>query len=240
MLTDAHCRAGACPPDKKRARFTDAGGLYLEASPSGSRRWFWKTYTDGKEGRMALGSYPEVTLTAARKARDAARAKKAAGVNPVQARKVDKLRATVSAGNTFKAVAVDCLELHRDGWSASHYTRELRNLENDLYPHLGARPIADVEPVELLAVIQKVEARGVTDVPHRVLITARGVWQHAIATGRAQRDVTQDIKKALRQVPWSVIDSAAAVWQPIPPHGSAVHRPCRLAACLKTAASRHH
>lgn len=198
MLTDARCRSATCPPDKKRTRFTDAGGLYLEVSPTGSRRWFWKTYTDGKEGRMALGSYPEVTLTAARKARDAARAQKADGVNPVQARKVDKLRATVSAGNTFKAVAVEWLALHRDGWSATHHTRELRNLEKDLYPHLGERPIAEVEPVELLAVIQKVEARGVTDVPHRVLITARGVWQHAIATGRAQRDVTQDIKKALK------------------------------------------
>ncbi len=52
MLTDAQCRNAICSPDKKRARFTDAGGLYLEVSPAGSKRWFWKTYFDGKEGRM--------------------------------------------------------------------------------------------------------------------------------------------------------------------------------------------
>jgi putative transposase len=57
MLTDAHCRNATCSADKKRARFTDSGGLYLEVSPGGSKRWFWKTYQDGKEGRMALGSY---------------------------------------------------------------------------------------------------------------------------------------------------------------------------------------
>ncbi|WP_370627460.1 Arm DNA-binding domain-containing protein [Rhodoferax sp. PAMC 29310] len=73
MLTDAQCRHAVCPSDKNRARFTDAGGLYLEVSPAGSKRWFWKTYFDGKEGRMAFGSYPDVSLTAARKARDAAK-----------------------------------------------------------------------------------------------------------------------------------------------------------------------
>ncbi|MBK6358460.1 MAG: integrase arm-type DNA-binding domain-containing protein [Comamonadaceae bacterium] len=82
MLTDAQCRNAVCSPDKKRARFTDAGGLYLEVSPAGSKRWFWKTYFDGKEGRMAFGSYPDVSLTAARKARDAAKLQKSEGIPP--------------------------------------------------------------------------------------------------------------------------------------------------------------
>ena len=73
MLTDAQCRNATCPPDKKRARVTDAAGLYLEISPAGSKRWFWKTYADGKEGRLSLGSYPSVSLGDARKARDAAK-----------------------------------------------------------------------------------------------------------------------------------------------------------------------
>lgn len=63
MLTDKECKNAACPADKKRARFTDANGLYLEVSPTGSKRWFWKTYFDGKESRMALGNYPGVSLT---------------------------------------------------------------------------------------------------------------------------------------------------------------------------------
>lgn len=72
MLTDALCRNATCPPDKKRKRLTDGGGLYLEVSPVGSKRWFQKIYRDGKETRFALGSYPTVSLTAARRARDVA------------------------------------------------------------------------------------------------------------------------------------------------------------------------
>ncbi len=64
MLTDKHCKNALCPADKKRARFTDSGGLYLEVSPAGSKRWFWKTYADGKEGRLALGGRPASDLVA--------------------------------------------------------------------------------------------------------------------------------------------------------------------------------
>ena len=73
MLTDADCRNATCSPDKKRARLTDAGGLYLEISPAGSKRWFWKYRKDGKEARMALGGYPDVGAKDARKARDTAK-----------------------------------------------------------------------------------------------------------------------------------------------------------------------
>ena len=92
MLTDKQCKNATCPSDKKRARFTDSLGLYLEVSPSGSKRWFWKTYFDGKEGRMALGSYPAQSLADARKARDIAKLKKADGVDPIQERKLEKLK----------------------------------------------------------------------------------------------------------------------------------------------------
>jgi integrase len=70
MLTDADCRNATCPPGLKRRRLTDTAGLYLEVSPAGSKRWFWKFYPDGKESRLALGSYPEVSLKAARLARE--------------------------------------------------------------------------------------------------------------------------------------------------------------------------
>lgn len=198
MLTDAKCRNATCPKGKARARFTDSAGLYLEVSPAGSKRWFWKTYTDGKEGRLALGSYPAVTLTAARKARDAAKLQRAEGVDPVQTRQVNKLKASVGSGDTLAATANDWLERGKPIWSATHYVRERRNIIKDLIPYLGKRNIATIKPIELLAVIQKVEERGALDVAHRVLITAHGVWCHAVATGRAERDITPDIKKALK------------------------------------------
>lgn len=198
MLTDAQCRNAVCPPDKKRARLTDASGLYLEISPAGSRRWFWKTYQDGKEGRLSLGSYPAVSLTAARKARDAAKGQKSEGVDPLQARQVERLKASVGSGDTFEATANDWLERGKPNWSDTHYVRERRNITKDLIPYLGKRAIGSIKPIELLAVIQKVEARGALDVAHRVHITAHGVWCHAVATGRAERDITPDIKKALK------------------------------------------
>lgn len=198
MLTDAQCRNFTCPPDKKRARLTDSGGLYLEASPAGSRRWFAKLYTNGKETRIALGSYPSVGLPAARRARDLARAQKAQGHNPIQARRVDRLNAMASGSDTFEAAASEWIAQRHPVWSESHFIRESRNLKKDLLPWLGPRPIGEVTPIELLDVIRRVEQRGVSDVPRRVLLTARGVWQFAVATGRAQRDITGDIQKALK------------------------------------------
>lgn len=198
MLTDAECRNAVCPPEQKQKKIYDAGGLFLEVSPAGSKRWFLKYRLDTKEKKLALGSYPGVTLTAARKARDAAKAQKADGIDPIYARQVEKLKASVGSGDTFTAAANDWLERGKPNWSATHYVRELRNVTKDLTPYLGKRAIASIKPIELLAAIQKVEQRGALDVAHRVLITAHGVWCHAVATGRAERDITPDIKKALK------------------------------------------
>jgi len=197
MLTDAKCRNATCPLDKKRARFTDASGLYLEVSPAGSRRWFWKPYTDGKESRLALGSYPDVSLTAARKARDAAKMQKADGRDPVQARKIAKLKEAALGADTFKETALEWFEKHKTRWSEHYAIREKRNLEKDLFPHFATRRIGEIEAIELLAAVRKVEERGALDVAHRVLTTARSVWRYAVATARAPRDITGDIAGAL-------------------------------------------
>ena len=176
---------------------TDAGGLYLEISPAGRKRWFWKYYPDGKETRMALGSYPAISLTAARKARDAAKLKRADGFDPVQARNLDRIKQAMSEGETFELVAREWYEKKSKLWSSHHQTRELRNLEKDLFPWLGKRRIAELEPVELLQAIRRVEGRGSLDVAHRVLTTARGVFAYAVATGKAGRNIAMDLKGAL-------------------------------------------
>jgi integrase len=198
MLTNAECKNATCPPDKKRERLACSGGLYLEVSPAGSKRWFWKYRKDGKEGRMALGSYPEVGPKDAREARDAARQQKDAGRDPVMVRKVEKLKAITPEADTFKATALEWYALKLDGWSSHYAIREKRNLEKDLFPYFGARRIGEIEAIELLAVIRLVEERGALDVAHRVLTTAGQVWRYAVATARAKRDVTPDIRGALK------------------------------------------
>ena len=197
MLTDAHCKNASCPADKPRARLADSGGLYLEVSPTGSRRWFWKYRKAGKEGRMALGGYPTVGLTAARKARDAAKLAKADGRDPVQARKVEKLKSVNPAGDSFKIVALEWYEKQEPHWSEAHATRSKRQLERDLFPWLGARRLQDIEAVELLATLRKVEQRGAIETADRGLMLARQVWRYGVATGRVQRDITADLKGAL-------------------------------------------
>ncbi len=98
MLTEAECKTVICPPDKKQVRFTDSGGMYLQISPAGSKRWFLKYRVEGKEKQLALGSYPDVSLKAARLARDAAKLQKAKGFDPVKVRKDEKLKAGRTEG----------------------------------------------------------------------------------------------------------------------------------------------
>ncbi|MDP3230204.1 MAG: integrase arm-type DNA-binding domain-containing protein [Acidovorax sp.] len=198
MLTDKECKNADCPPEKKRARFTDAGGLYLEVSPAGSKRWFWKVYAEGKESRLALGSYPAVSLAQARKARDAARLQKADGKNPVQVRRLEKLKSTTSADEVFRVVAIEWYERQAPQWSDGHASRALRQFERDLFPWLGDRVMREIEPVELLATLRKIEQRGAIETADRALMLCRQVWRYGHATGRLSRDITDGLKDALQ------------------------------------------
>lgn len=198
MLTDAECKNATCPPDKARARLACSGGLYLEISPAGSKRWFNKYRKDGKEGRMALGSYPEIGPKKAREARDAAKSQKSEGNDPVQVRKVEKLKASRPGGDTFKAVAMEWYGKQAPQWSASHAERSLRQLERDLFPWIGERQMADIHAMELLAALQKVEERGAVETADRVLMLARQVWDYWLPSSDAQqRNITEGLKGRL-------------------------------------------
>jgi integrase len=198
MLTDAECKNATCPPDKVRARLACSGGLYLEISPAGSKRWFYKYRKDGKEGRMALGSYPDVGPKKAREARDAAKSQKSEGQDPVQARKVEKLKATRTDSDTFKIVSLEWYGKQAPQWSASHAERSLRQLERDLFPWIGDRPMVDIHPMELLAALQKIEERGAIETADRVLMLARQVWDYWLPTAHVQqRNITEGLKGRL-------------------------------------------
>jgi integrase len=171
--------------------------MYLQVSPAGSKRWFLKYRVDGKEKQLAMGSYPDVSLTAARKARDAAKLKRAAGADPIQARKIEKLQGNTPEANTFQVTALEWFDKNQSRWSSHYAIREKRNLEKDLFPYFANRKISDIQAIEVLAAIRKVEERGALDVAHRVLTTAGAVWRYAVATARTPRDITADLKGAL-------------------------------------------
>ncbi len=198
MLTDAQCRNAVCPPDKKQARFSDSGGMYLQVSSAGSKRWFLKYRTAGKEKQLAMGSYPEVSLTAARKARDTAKLQKSTGLDPVQARKVEKLKASRTDDDTFKAVALEWFAKQSPQWSDGHAERSLRQLERDLFPWIGNRPMLEIHAMELLAALQKVEERGAVETADRVLMLARQVWEYWLPSPTGtQRNITEGLKARL-------------------------------------------
>ena len=131
MLTDIACKSTTCPADKPRARFADTGGLYLEVTPNGAKRWFWKYRFDGKEKRIAFGSYPAVKLKEARVARDDARKLQQQGIDPAQKRQLDRLKNKRLADVTFEAVARECHATKASGWSKQYGERWIERMEKD-------------------------------------------------------------------------------------------------------------
>ena len=137
MLTHTQCKNAVCPGDKQRARLADAGDLYLEVVPSGSKRWFWKYYFNGKEKRLALGSYPGVGLKEARVARDDARKQQHRGADPVLERQVVRLSSKFDANATFEVTARKFHVTKKAGWSDHYAKRWLERISKDVFPWLG-------------------------------------------------------------------------------------------------------
>lgn len=187
------------PSGKHKAgdKISDGDGLYLLVTESG-KYWRMAYRFGGKQRTLAIGIYPAVGLAAARKKCREAHAALADGKDPMEAKRDIKAAERAATNNTVAQVAADWLATKKSGWSATHYHREARNLEKDILPHLGRRVIGDIEPPELLKVLRRIEARGAVYVAHRVLMTARGVWQHAVAYGYADRDITQDLGAAVK------------------------------------------
>jgi len=195
MLTDTACK-NAKPKDKPY-RLSDEKGLYLEVMPNGSRYWRLKYRFGGKEKRLAFGVYPETTLAQARQKRDEARKLLANSVDPGEQKKAQKAAQADRAANSFEVVAREWYAKHSFNWASAHGERIIRRLERDIIPWLGGRPIADIKAPELLTVLRRVESRGALETAHRAMQNCGQVFRYAVATGRAERDPSGDLKGAL-------------------------------------------
>jgi len=197
-LTDTTIRT--TKPGAKPSKLFDERGLFLIVTPAGGKWWRLKYRFEGKEKLLSLGTYPDVTLKDARERRDSARKQLADGIDPSHSRKAQKSMRQVQAANSFELVSREWYEKHSPNWVDAHGTRIIRRLERDIFPHLGARPVADITAPELLQVIRKIEDRGALETAHRALGNCGQVFRYAVATGRAVRDPSGDLRGALPPV----------------------------------------
>lgn len=218
MLTDAECRNATCPPTATKIRLTDGAGLFLEVTPNGSKRWFWRYPWAGKVRALPLGSYCKpgsskvlVSPKAARAARDAARKLKDGGTDPIQQRKADKLAASASSATTLEAVAREFHGAKQSGWSPNHARQWLRCLEKDVFPWLGSLPLADVSAPMLLDTLRRVEKRGAVRMAHDLREYTGQVFRYGIATGRCENDPAAALRGALQP---AMVKHLAAVLDP--------------------------
>ncbi|RZL96574.1 MAG: DUF4102 domain-containing protein, partial [Variovorax sp.] len=205
-LTPSACVAAICPPGQGVRKCSDGRSLYLEVSgTTGSKRWFLKyTRPDGRPNRLALGAFPDTTLKAARDIAQAARELVAQGIDPVQDRQVQRERAQVAAVNTFRAVAQETFDTRKSGWTPQYAAKWWRYIEADLFDTLGDRPVASIEPPDLLREVRRIEARGVVEIAHRVMKGAEVVFAHAIGKGLITRNPALDVQPLIKAKPPAV------------------------------------
>lgn len=195
MLTETEART--IKPRETIKRLSDSCGLYLEIHPSGGKYWRFKYRYQRREKRLALGVYPRVSLKDARLARDEARHMLAKDVDPGQARKAEKEARQISFANSFEAIAREWFAERIHTWNYSHSSKIIRRLERDVFPYVRDRPISQISALDLLGIARRIEGRGALETAHRALQNCGQVFRYAVATGRAQRDPTPDLKGAL-------------------------------------------
>ncbi len=185
-------------PKLKQYKLSDERGMHLLVKPNGAKYWRLKYRFGGKEKTLALGVYPEVSLAEARESRDNARKTLREDIDPAVARKLKRLHQLEDGTNSFELLAREWFETHMSDKSKSHRDRTIRALERDLFPTLGNRPISQISPPELLAVLRKIQTRGAIETAHRAKQVCGQIFRFAISTGRAERDPSSDLKGALK------------------------------------------
>lgn len=199
MLTATACNNAK--PKEKPYKLSDEKGMYLEVMPNGSKYWRLKYRIGGKEKRLALGVFPEVSLAEARDKRDTARKQVSEGTDPGAAKQEAKRVAKIATANSFEAIAREWLDHMKHKWSEGHHTYTKRRFEAYVFPEIGNAPIAQINAPTLLSVARKIEGKGTIETAHKVMNTCGQVFRYAVASGRCERDPVGDLKGAIKPRP---------------------------------------
>ena len=193
-------------------RLSDGDGLYMLVRPNGAKWWRLDYSIGGKRKTLSIGVYPDTGLKAARDKADEARQFVAAGTDPSDVRKANKAQQAkareadrriadgLPAVDSFEEVGREWFAKFSGEWAPSHADKIIRRLERDIFPWVGKRPIANINPPELLSVLRRIEERGAVETAHRAHQNCGQIFRYAIATGRAERDPSPDLRGALPAV----------------------------------------
>jgi integrase len=197
-------------PNAKPRKLSDGGGLHVLIQPTGSKLWRLAYRFAGKQKTLTLGVHPTVSLEDARRHRDEAKKLLARSIDPSAQRKADR---HAGKDGTFRAVAEEVIaKLEREGRAHATLSKK-RWLLDFAFPAFGDRPVAEITALELLALLRKIEGRGLYETAKRLRSTCGMVFRYAIATGRAERDPSMDLRGALTTPPVShrasVVDPTA-------------------------------
>ncbi|MFS3632314.1 MULTISPECIES: tyrosine-type recombinase/integrase [Proteus] len=196
-LTDIQIRKAN--PKEKPYTLNDGNGLSLLVEPNGSKGWRFRYRFAGKPKMISLGVYGQVTLAEARKKRDEAKKQLAENINPSDARKSEKIALRYATENTFYAVAMEWHSSKCSTWSDGYASEILRCFENDIFPYIGKRPIDQIAPLELLAVLQKIEKRGALEQANKIRRRCGEVFRYAVITGRVKYNPAPDLAGAMNK-----------------------------------------
>lgn len=181
-------------------KLNDGYGLYLLITPTGGKLWRFDYRHEGKRKTMAFGPYPAVSLADARQRREDAKKLLANGVDPGEMKKSIKQAKVALEENSFETVAREWHTKFSGQWSAGHAATIMDRLTRDVFPWMGTSPVSEIKPVDLLAVLRRVEGRGALETAHRIRTICGQVLRYAVATGRAERDAAADLRGALPPV----------------------------------------
>ncbi|WP_272567805.1 tyrosine-type recombinase/integrase [Providencia sp. PROV255] len=197
LLTDIQIRKAK--PKDKAYTLNDGNGLSLLIEPNGSKGWRFRYRFAGKPKMISFGVYGQISLADARRKRDEAKKQLSDGIDPSDARKSEKITQKYAAENTFKAVAMEWHASKCSTWSKGYASEILRCFENDVFPFIGSRPIDQLAPLELLAVLQKIEKRGALEQASKIRRRCGEVFRYAVITGRAKYNPAPDLSGAMNK-----------------------------------------
>ena len=197
-LTDTAIRKSK--PAERPIKLSDSAGLYLLVNPSGSRWWRFDYRLAGKRKTLSMGTYPDTGLAEARERRDGARRLLAAGIDPGEQRKAAKAAGLAHAANSFAVVAEEWLAKQSARMAPATLEKARWTFDDLVFPWIGSRPISEIDPPEMLSLLRRIEDRGAHETAHRTKQRCGQVFRYAIATHRAVRDPTADLRGALTPV----------------------------------------